>query len=214
MQVDCWLALLKQHRAIAVIRSDDWTRGRGMARAVATAGMPLIEITWNSDRPAHLIDHLRETLPDCVIGAGTLLTLAQVREAIAAGAQYLFTPHVATDLIDLAVAQQIPLVAGALSPTEIVQAWQAGAASVKIFPVQAMGGVDYIRGLQGPLCQIPLVPTGGITVENAQQFLAAGAIAVGLSGNLFPAQAVSDRDWDRITHQAKRLLAGLSAELS
>jgi 2-dehydro-3-deoxyphosphogluconate aldolase / (4S)-4-hydroxy-2-oxoglutarate aldolase len=210
MDTQDWLALLRQHRAIAVIRSEDWLAGREMAMAVAAAGMPLIEITWNSDSPATLVQHLRETLPHCVIGAGTLTTQAQVWDALAAGAQYLFTPHVAPDLIQLAVDQGIPMVAGGLSPTEIVQAWQAGAASVKVFPAQAMGGAAYIRCLQGPLGEIPLVATGGVTVDNARDFLQAGAIAVGLAGSLFPQAAIRDRDWDRITHQAKRLLAQIA----
>lgn len=205
-----WLSRLRQHRAIAVIRSEDWCVGREMAMAVAAAGMPLIEITWNSDRPADLVSDLRDRLPDCVIGAGTLLNLAQVQEALAAGAQYLFTPHVAPALIQLAVEENVPMVAGALSPTEIVQAWQAGAASVKVFPAQAVGGAEYIRCLQGPLGDIPLVATGGVTVENAQEFLQAGAIAVGLAGSLFPKAAIRDRDWDSITHQAKRLLAQIA----
>ena len=113
--------------------------------------------------------------------------------------------HVDFGLIQLAVQQDIPLVPGALSPTEIVTAWQAGATSVKVFPVQALGGASYIRHLQGPLSQIPLIPTGGVTIENAKDFLAAGAIAVGLSGNLFPAAAVQSGNWQAIAQQAKIL---------
>jgi 2-dehydro-3-deoxyphosphogluconate aldolase/(4S)-4-hydroxy-2-oxoglutarate aldolase len=201
-----WLRLLHQQRAIAVIRCGQFEVGQQMAKAVADGGIRLIEITWNSDRPAELICWLRSTLPDHWIGAGTLLTQAQVKEAIAAGAQFLFTPHVAPDLIELAANQNIPLVAGALSPTEIVQAWQAGAASVKVFPVQTMGGVQYIQSLQGPLGEIPLVPTGGVTIENAREFLAAGAIAVGLSGSLFPKRAVSQGDWQAISQRTSKLI--------
>lgn len=177
-----------------------------MAQAVAAGGIRLIEITWNSDRPADLITQLRSDLPDCWIGAGTLLTQEQVKGAIAAGAQFLFTPHVDQGLIELAISQDVPIVPGALSPTEIVQAWQAGASSVKVFPVQAMGGASYIRSLQGPLGQIPLIPTGGVTVENARSFLDAGAIAVGLSGDLFPQSAVSQGNWDLITQRAAMLI--------
>jgi 2-dehydro-3-deoxyphosphogluconate aldolase/(4S)-4-hydroxy-2-oxoglutarate aldolase len=203
-----WLRLLHQQRAIAVIRCSQFEVGQQMAKAVAEGGIRLIEITWNSDRPAELIRWLRSTLPDHWIGAGTLLTQAQVKDAIAAGAQFLFTPHVAPDLIRLATAQGVPMVAGALSPTEIVQAWQAGAASVKVFPVQAMGGVQYIQSLQGPLGEIPLIPTGGVTVENTSEFLTAGAIAVGLSGSLFPKQAVSQGDWQTISQRASNLING------
>ncbi|UBF27309.1 bifunctional 4-hydroxy-2-oxoglutarate aldolase/2-dehydro-3-deoxy-phosphogluconate aldolase [Kovacikia minuta CCNUW1] len=206
MPPSTWLTLLHEHWAIAVIRCNQLEQGQQMAQAVARGGIRLIEITWNSDRPSELIHRLRSTLPDCWIGAGTLLTQADVRDAIAAGAQFLFTPHVAPELIYLAASLNVPVVAGALSPTEIVQAWQAGAASVKVFPVQAMGGIEYIKSLQGPLGHIRLIPTGGVTVENAPAFLTVGAIAVGLSGSLFPSQAVIQGDWDLISRQAKSLI--------
>jgi 2-dehydro-3-deoxyphosphogluconate aldolase/(4S)-4-hydroxy-2-oxoglutarate aldolase len=200
-----WLSTLKQERAIAVIRAPKFDQGQHMARAVAAGGMRLIEITWNSDRALDLVASLRSELPACCIGTGTLLNRSDLQSAIAAGAQFLFTPHVDFGLIQLAVQQDIPLVPGALSPTEIVTAWQAGATSVKVFPVQAVGGASYIRHLQGPLSQIPLIPTGGVTIENAKDFLAAGAIAVGLSGNLFPAAAVQAGNWQAIAQQAKIL---------
>jgi len=200
-----WLAYLRHERAIAVIRSPELRLGSHMAQAVAAGGMGLIEITWNSDRPADLITHLRETLPHCRIGAGTLLTESQVREAIAAGAQFLFTPHTNPTLIDVACQANVPMVAGALTPTEIVTAWQAGASAVKVFPIQAVGGVNYLRSLQGPLGQIPMIPTGGVTMENARGMLEAGAIAVGLSGQLFPQQAIALGDWGQIRELAEGL---------
>ncbi|HIK16732.1 MAG TPA: bifunctional 4-hydroxy-2-oxoglutarate aldolase/2-dehydro-3-deoxy-phosphogluconate aldolase [Leptolyngbyaceae cyanobacterium M33_DOE_097] len=205
MSPETWLSLLRQHRAIAVIRADDIALGYHMAHAIAQAGMPLIEITWNSDRPADLISKLRSELPHCVIGAGTLLTIEQLEAAIAAGAQYLFTPHTSSKLIQKAVTAETPIVAGALTPSEIVAAWQAGATCVKIFPAQAVGGAAYIRSLQGPLGQIPLIPTGGVTLANASDFLKAGAIAVGLAGELFPKAALASGNWDAITQQAIRL---------
>jgi 2-dehydro-3-deoxyphosphogluconate aldolase/(4S)-4-hydroxy-2-oxoglutarate aldolase len=212
MPIKTWLTTIQQLRAIAVIRAPELELGRQMAHAVAAGGMKLIEITWNSDRAAHLIQQLRLELPECIIGTGTLLTPNQVREAISAGAQFLFTPHVATSLIQIATEEDIPIVAGALSPTEIVTAWQAGATSVKVFPVQAVGGAEYVKSLQGPLGEIPLIPTGGVTLENAHTFLAAGAIAVGLSGQLFPKQAVATGDWAAVTQQANQLLKRLTEE--
>lgn len=201
-----WLNLLKRHRAIAVIRASSLEVGQKMAHAVAAGGMSLIEITWNSQQAFELIGQLRSELPACTIGAGTLLTIADVRAAIAAGAQYLFTPHVDPTLIQAACRAAVPLTAGALTPSEIIQAWQAGASSVKVFPVQAVGGAEYIRCLQGPLGDIPLVPTGGVTLANAEEFLQAGAIAVGLSGNLFPRQAIVAENWQIITEQAAHLV--------
>jgi 2-dehydro-3-deoxyphosphogluconate aldolase / (4S)-4-hydroxy-2-oxoglutarate aldolase len=201
-----WLVRVQQQRAIAVIRVAQYDLGIHLAKAAAEGGMELIEITWNSDRPAQLIQHLRAQLPHCVIGAGTLLTLTDMEKAIAAGAQFLFTPHVNIDLIQAAVAQQIPIIPGALSPTEIVTAWQAGATCVKVFPIQSVGGADYIRHVCAPLGDIPLIPTGGVTLENARTFLEAGAIAVGVSGQLFPKEAIAQGDWQTVTQRVKQLV--------
>lgn len=205
-----WLKLLQQTRAIAVIRATKIEQGRQMAKAVAAGGMQVIEITWNSDRSAQLIEQLRQELPTCTIGTGTLLTLDQLEQAIAAGAQFLFTPHVDPVMIQAAVVQDVPIIPGALSPTEIVTAWTAGASCVKVFPVQAVGGASYIKSLQGPLGEIPLIPTGGVTLENAKEFIAAGAIAVGVSGQLFPTQLVASGNWEAIAQLAKSLMQQLA----
>lgn len=205
-----WLTLLQQQRAIAVIRAPQLELGRQMARAVAAGGMGLIEITWNSDKAPELIAQLLEELPECTIGTGTLLNLEQMQQAIASGAQYLFTPHVDPILIRAAVDAGVPIVPGALSPTEIVTAHQAGASCVKVFPIQAVGGANYIRSLQGPLGHIPLIPTGGVTRENAREFLLSGAIAVGLAGDLFPRKLIAAADWKAIEQQAQNLMQQLA----
>lgn len=200
-----WLALLQQHRGIAVIRAHQYDEGYLMALSAAAGGISLIEITWNSDRAPELIDKLRGELPNCRIGTGTLLNLAQLREAVSAGAQFLFTPHVDITLIRAAEEADIPIVPGALSPTEIIAAMNAGASCVKVFPIQAVGGVNYIKALQGPIGHIPLIPTGGVNLGNAKEFITAGAIAVGLSGDLFPKALIEAGNWDGITQLAKSL---------
>lgn len=207
-----WLTLLRQHRAIAVIRSSQVSLGHQMAQAVAVGGMSLIEITWNSDRASELISKLRRELPTCLIGTGTLLNLDQLQQAVDAGAQFLFTPHVDLSLIAAAVEAGVPVIPGALSPTEIVTAWKAGASCVKVFPIEAVGGANYLKCLQGPLGQIPLIPTGGVTLENAKEFIAAGAIAVGLSGDLFPKALIAAGDWEAIAQRAKTIKQLLTSE--
>jgi 2-dehydro-3-deoxyphosphogluconate aldolase/(4S)-4-hydroxy-2-oxoglutarate aldolase len=104
-------------------------------------------------------------------------------------------------------------VPGALTPTEIVTAWDSGATCVKVFPIEAVGGANYIKSLQGPLGHIPLIPTGGVTLENAKEFIKAGAIAVGLSGDLFPKPLIAAQDWDAIAQRAKTLKQQLATEL-
>ena len=204
-----WLSQLKIHRAIAVIRAPKMVWGEQMALAVASGGMGLIEITWNCDRAPELISQLRSQLPNCMIGTGTLFNVQELQEAIACGAQFLFSPHTDPDMIKAAVAQNIPMIPGALTPTEIITAWNYGASCVKVFPVQAVGGTSYIKSLQGPLGHIPLIPTGGVMLENAKAFLEAGAVAVGLSGELFPKKWVLEENWDGITEQAKALIQRL-----
>ncbi|MBE9160025.1 bifunctional 4-hydroxy-2-oxoglutarate aldolase/2-dehydro-3-deoxy-phosphogluconate aldolase [Nodosilinea sp. LEGE 06152] len=209
MERDSFLAQLRQHRAIAVIRADDVNLGLHLAQAAAAGGIRLIEITWNSVQPQQLVSILRQQLTHCTVGIGTALSVADLRQAAAAGAQFCFCPHTDANLIETAHALQMPIVPGALTPNEIVAAWQAGATAVKVFPVNAVGGASYIRSLQGPLAHIPLVPTGGITVENATDMVRAGAIAVGLSTGLFPQAMVVDRNWAAIEALAARLVRQL-----
>ncbi|NJM20215.1 MAG: bifunctional 4-hydroxy-2-oxoglutarate aldolase/2-dehydro-3-deoxy-phosphogluconate aldolase [Richelia sp. RM2_1_2] len=201
-----WLTLLKKHRVIAVIRANKTDLARQMALAVGFGGIKLIEVTWNTPGAADLVAELRREMPDCIIGAGTLLNLQQMQQAVQAGSQFLFTPHIDPEIISAAVSLNIPIIPGALTPTEIVTAWSLGATCVKVFPIQAVGGVEYIKSLQAPLKQIPLIPTGGVTLENAAEFISSGAIAIGLSSELFPKHLIISEDWDLITQQTETLL--------
>jgi 2-dehydro-3-deoxyphosphogluconate aldolase / (4S)-4-hydroxy-2-oxoglutarate aldolase len=204
---DSWLSILQQHKAIAVIRSPRFDIGLAMAESVARGGMRLIEITWNSERPEALIAELRVRFPHCLIGAGTILDVDQLKKAIACGAQFIFSPHFNPYLVEVSVNRyQIPYVPGVLSPTEIVTAWQAGASALKVFPISAMGGASYLKSLQAPLGEIPLIPTGGITLDNASEMLSAGAIAVGLSGSLFPHDLVKISNWQQISDRISKCL--------
>lgn len=204
-----WLDLVRRQRVFAVIRAPELSLGLQMARAVAASGLELIEIAWNSDRAPVLIETLRQELPHCQIGVGTIMDREGLRDAIASGIQFCFSPHTNPDLIAMAREHRIPVIPGALTPTEIVTAWQAGATCVKVFPVQSVGGCNYIQSIQGPLGQIPLIPTGGVTLENAAGFIEAGAIAVGLSSRLFPHSSLQNQDWDDITQRCARLKAQL-----
>lgn len=201
-----FLEILQQQRAIAVLRAPRFDVGLRMAEAVAAGGVRLIEITWNSDQPAQLVTHLRHGLPHCWIGVGTVLSMADVQAARAAGAEFGFSPYTDPDILRWAADRQWPLVPGALTPSEIGAAWRAGAPAVKVFPVWAMGGPSYLRSLQAPLGHIPLVPTGGLALDQVDVLLKAGATAVGLSTGLFPTDALARKDWGTITHLARQLV--------
>ena len=113
-------------------------------------------------------------------------------------------------MIQVAKQAEIPIIPGALSPTEIITAWQAGASCVKVFPISAVGGVDYIKSIKGPMGNIPLIPTGGVTLNNAVAFIQAGAIAVGLAGDLFPSALMAEQNWNAIAKKTQILLQQLS----
>ncbi len=206
MAVSAWQNLLQQHRVVAVIRAGRADVAREMALAAAAGGMKLLEVTWDTERADTLIPKLQQELPDCKIGTGTLRSIEEVRQAIACGCKFLFSPHTDLDAIAIARAADVPIVPGALTPTEIQQAWQAGAAAVKVFPIQCMGGADYLRSLHPVFRDIPLIPTGGIAVEDVTSYLEAGAIAVGLSTDLFPPAAVATKDWPIAIARCRMLL--------
>ncbi|QDZ41328.1 bifunctional 4-hydroxy-2-oxoglutarate aldolase/2-dehydro-3-deoxy-phosphogluconate aldolase [Euhalothece natronophila Z-M001] len=199
------LETFKEEQVIAVIRAVPHSLGKKLAHAMSRGGIRLIEVTWNSDQPERLISELREELPNCIIGTGTILTIEELESAIAQGAQFVFSPHVNSQLITRALEANIPIIPGALSPTEIITAWQSGATAVKVFPAQALGGVSYIKSLQGPMGNIPLIPTGGVTLENAKDFINAGATAVGLSSQLFPNSLIEAENWEEMTQRARQL---------
>lgn len=205
-----WRALLVRHRAIAVIRAASVKLALAMAKAASAGGVGLIEVAWNGAQPAEMVAAIQQALPHCVVGVGTVLSTADLRGAIAANAQFCFTPHTDGELIQLAQAQSLPIVAGAMTPTEIMTAWRAGATSVKVFPISTLGNGAYIRSLLGPLGSIPLVPTGGVTTDSAPGLIAAGAVAVGLSTALFPSDEVEQGDWVAIEGRSRHLLSQLS----
>ncbi|MEB3160146.1 MAG: bifunctional 4-hydroxy-2-oxoglutarate aldolase/2-dehydro-3-deoxy-phosphogluconate aldolase [Synechocystis sp.] len=193
-----WLDLLREQRIIAVVRTASLSLSLHLAQLAIDAGIRLIEITWNSAQAGEAIAQLRRQCPHCWIGTGTVLTLNDLQGAINYGSQFCFTPHCDLALIHQAIAAQIPIIPGAFSPTEIVQAWQGGASAVKVFPISSLGGVEYLQALQGPLGHIPLIPTGGITLDTAPTLIQAGAIAVGLAGQLFPPTLIQRQDWPMI----------------
>jgi len=193
-----WLHLLQEYRLIAVIRAQSVELGEKMAYTAAMAGIRIIEVTWNSYQPAQLISNLRKKLPNCYIGGGTILNLIQLKRALNAEAQFLFSPHFNQELLTFAHNRNVPFIPGTFSPTEIIRAFEGGAKVVKVFPIKSLGGVDYIKSLQGPMIQFPLIPTGGVKMAQTLDFIEAGAIAVGLSSDLFPSHLISTQQWEII----------------
>lgn len=199
-----------QHRCLAVLRAPDFERGLAMAEAAIAGGLRLIEVTWTGAEPARLVQTLRQRYPQIWVGAGSVLTEAHLQSVLDAGGQFAFSPIWDPALLTRAQAFALPYVPGALTPSEIQAARRAGARVVKLFPLEALGGVRYLRSLQAPLEHPCLIPCGGIDAAVAADCLWAGALAVGVGGELFRREWVTAQNWAAIA-AAARDFAALSA---
>jgi len=159
------------------------------AEALRIGGISIVEITMTTPGAVDVIAQLSRSLAGQVlVGAGTVLDLASARECLKAGAEFLVSPVLDEKIVEFANEEEKLMMAGALTPTEIVAAWNAGSDLVKVFPCSSVGGAQYIRALKGPLPHIPLVPTGGVNLNNAADFIRAGAAAIGIGSELVPSQ--------------------------
>lgn len=198
--------MIREDRVVAVIRAERVPDPVGLVDALVDAGIRAVEFTFTIPDVAEVI-RAASVSPDCVIGAGTVLTAKQGEEALEAGARFLVAPTFAPQL--LGVAGDSPVVLGALTPTEIQAAVEAGAAAVKVFPAR-IGGPAYLKDLRGPFPDLALIPSGGVNEENAREYLDAGAIAVYAGSSLAPAELVEAGTHDQIHQRAQAFIAGLS----
>jgi 2-dehydro-3-deoxyphosphogluconate aldolase/(4S)-4-hydroxy-2-oxoglutarate aldolase len=168
-------------RVVAIARGLDPSRMVEIAGALIDGGVGAFEVTLNSRSANDAIAAVRAAVPAgrLLVGAGTVLDRASAEAAVGAGAQFLVMPHTDLGLVAWAAGRGLPVFPGAFTPSEILAAWRAGATAVKLFPASAVGP-SFVRELRGPLPEIPLIPTGGVTAENAPDFIRAGAVAVGL----------------------------------
>jgi 2-dehydro-3-deoxyphosphogluconate aldolase / (4S)-4-hydroxy-2-oxoglutarate aldolase len=176
---------------VPVVRASSQREAVIAAEAVAQGGIPIVEITMTVPGAVEVIRELVKSNPSGVlVGAGTVLDPETARRCRDAGAEFLVSPALNLETIEFAGKENLLIMAGALSPTEIVKAWKAGSDLVKVFPCGQVGGAKYIRAVKGPLPQIPLVPTGGVNLNTAAEFIEAGAEALGVGGELVQAQAL------------------------
>jgi 2-dehydro-3-deoxyphosphogluconate aldolase/(4S)-4-hydroxy-2-oxoglutarate aldolase len=176
------------------------------AETAYNAGIPLAEITMTVPGAVGVIQQLAKRFPNMVVGAGTVLDADAARACVNAGARFLTSTGLVPEVIEIALANRILAIPGALTPSEVITAWKAGADYVKIFPAAPMGGDQYIRSLKLPLPQIPLIAAGGVNQVTASDFIRAGATAVGIGSELLPKDAVRRRQDDRIHELARRFL--------
>ena len=182
------------------------------ARAVMAGGISVFEITMTvPDAPEVIRALVRELGDRALVGAGTVLNAAAAHQCIDAGAAFVVSPGLDPDTVIEAHGRGVPVMPGALTPTEVIAAWNLGADVVKIFPISAVGGAKYLRALKGPLPQVRMMPTGGITAANAAEFLAAGAVALGIGGELVDTVALAEGRDATITERARELRAVVQA---
>src|SRR5947209_20273998 len=192
---------------VAVVRSPDSQQLVEVCRALADGGVTTCEITMTVPDALDVVRRVRSALGDRVLlGAGTILDAETARAALLAGAEYVVAPTVNLDVIRLCQRYDKLVMPGALTPTEIVAAWEAGADVVKVFPAEVVGPA-FFKALRGPLPQVRVMPTGGVDLTTAAAFLKAGACCLGIGGQLVESRAVAERNFDRLRDLARQYMS-------
>ncbi len=193
---------------VPVVRASSPREARMAADAVREGGITIVEITMTVPGAVEVIRELTKGgASDILVGAGTVLNAEAARRCLDAGAEFLVSPGLNLRTVELAVREGKLMMAGALTPTEVITAWEAGSDFVKVFPCGQVGGAKYIKALKGPLPQVPLVPTGGVNLNTAAEFIEAGAAALGIGGELVQAEALKANKPEVIVENARKFLA-------
>lgn len=202
-------AQIAAERVVAVIRLADAAKLVPVIEAVAKGGVRCIEITMTVPNAVELIRQVSATVsPDVLIGAGTVTDAETARAVIDAGAQFVVSPILNPDVLAVCKQEDVYCAPGCFTPTEIFAAWKLGADVIKVFPATSLGP-KYFKDIKGPFPQIPLMPTGGVSIENAHEWIAAGAVAVGIGSDLLDKKAIDEGRFEVLTERAARLAANV-----
>jgi 2-dehydro-3-deoxyphosphogluconate aldolase/(4S)-4-hydroxy-2-oxoglutarate aldolase len=199
---------------VAIIRMPDPAALRAVVDALAEGGVRALEVTMTVPRAIELIGEFAPTLPaDFLLGAGTVLDADTVHRAVGSGAQFIVSPVFRREVIKAAHEEGVPVMPGCFTPTEILEAWDMGADLVKVFPATSVGP-GYLKDIRGPLPQVKLMPTGGVSIDNAGDWLRAGAVAVGVGSAIVDTKAIAAGNFNVIVDKARRIVANVSAARS
>jgi 2-dehydro-3-deoxyphosphogluconate aldolase / (4S)-4-hydroxy-2-oxoglutarate aldolase len=202
------VATLREVGIIPVIRAPSAEAAVTVAEALLEAGLAVAEITMTVPNAIIAIGGIAKRFPGkLLVGAGTVTDAETAQRAIDAGAEFIVSPSLVREVVDAALRADVAVLPGALTPGEVFEAFRAGGDMVKVFPVQSVGGAAYLRALRGPFPDIPLVPTGGVTLDNVAELLQAGAAAVGVGSELISKDALARHDYAAIGALAKRFVA-------
>lgn len=198
------LEQLLEQKMIVILRGLEAEYAIPTGQALIDGGIKLMEITMNTDGAAYMIEQWRTAFDSkAIVGAGTVIDMEHAREAVAAGAQFLISPNLDTNVIAYGQQHGVPVWPGVMTPTEIIQAIKAGAEAVKLFPMGTLG-IQYLKEIRGPINDIPIIATGGITLDNITHYFAAGANAVGMGSKIVDLQLARQGDFEQIVTQVKR----------
>ncbi|MGA2594577.1 MAG: bifunctional 4-hydroxy-2-oxoglutarate aldolase/2-dehydro-3-deoxy-phosphogluconate aldolase [Bryobacteraceae bacterium] len=206
MKKDDVCALIKEVAIIPAIRVSSGADAHFAAEAVTRGGIPIVEITMTVPGAVELISHLARHDPKTIVGAGTVLDTDTARRCLDAGASFLTAPEFFLEVVQFAAKENVAVLPGVLTPTEVAAAWRAGADFVKVYPCAQMGGDKYIKALHTALPQIPLVAAGGVNQQTAANFIISGATAIGIGTELIPTEAIARRQPERIRELALRFV--------
>jgi 2-dehydro-3-deoxyphosphogluconate aldolase/(4S)-4-hydroxy-2-oxoglutarate aldolase len=210
MKKEAILSKLRTEKVVALIRAESPDGLLDCAKALAEGGLTSIELTMTTPGALRMLEKASAELPDFLFGLGTVLDAETARAGILAGAKFIVTPALRPDVITLCRRYSVPVFSGAFTPTEIVNAWEAGADAAKVFPAEFFGPA-YIKSIKAPLPHIELLPTGGVNAENVGDFLKAGAFATAAGSSLVEAKALKEKNWAAITARARAFAAAVAA---
>jgi 2-dehydro-3-deoxyphosphogluconate aldolase/(4S)-4-hydroxy-2-oxoglutarate aldolase len=201
--------ILRQIREIGlvpVLRAESEEQAIALANAVADGGVTCLEVTMTVPGAVKVIARLAKDRPDILLGAGTVLDEESAKACVGEGATFIVSPAFDEKTVSYCRKHDVPVLPGALTPTEILRAWNAGADVVKVFPASAMGGAKYLKSLKAPLPNIELIPTGGVSLDTAADFLNAGAYALGVGADLVNPNAIKNGTPETITENARKYM--------
>jgi 2-dehydro-3-deoxyphosphogluconate aldolase/(4S)-4-hydroxy-2-oxoglutarate aldolase len=205
------VAAVEEAGIVAVIRIKEPERLKAVVDAIADGGIRVLEVTMTVPGAVELIADLAPRMPaGFLLGAGTVVDVATVGRVIDAGAKFIVSPVYRQETIDAAHKRNVAFMPGCFSPTEILAAWDGGADVVKVFPATALGP-GYIKDVRGPLPHVKMMPTGGVTLDNAGDWIRAGAVAVGVGTALLDASAIAEGKYDVLRRNAERIVASVRA---
>ncbi len=210
MKKEAILSKLRTEKVVALIRAESPDGLLDCAKALTEGGLTSIELTMTTPGAIRMLEKASAELPEFVFGLGTVLDAETARAGILAGAKFIVTPALRPDVITLCRRYSVPVFSGAFTPTEIVNAWEAGADAAKVFPAEFFGPA-YIKSIKAPLPHIELLPTGGVNAENVGEFLKAGAFATAAGSSLVEAKALKEKNWAAITARARAFAAAVAA---